>query len=356
MIKLSPNLPTRKRLKTVPRRAHKYANVRTENVGPDASEAATMKSDSIIDLLANPKRVATLAERERTARRGAPGWHGLALRFEPQISMFGELVEITAHPRSPAYQAGLRNGDKIGPFHVPGIGEVLLQNIYAKKLPAGTEVEVPFFRPGAAGRLAGKTTVAFKLARWPRMPEWEKKAQVACGKRVAKTERLQFLERMVDYLRDSIPSSSTAAQATRYLLLLITRYDNPKHKGVWPTHGTIAKSLGLSRRRVHDLDLMLRWFGVLRLLSWPTRNRNSNLLEITWPDPNMTIEPKPTVPTPPTGTSDAVVPDETLRIASTAGPLSEAKTLADLVDASYGDTPRTGPAASPAGTGGAARH
>lgn len=259
----------------------------------------SVKSDSIPYLLANPKHAVRLAERERANRRGAPGWSGLASRFDPQLTMFGNLVEVTAHPKSPAYKAGLRNGDKIGPICVPGIGEVPLQNIDTLKLPVGTEIEVPFFRPGATGRLAGKAAVAFKLARWPRMPEWEKTPQVACGNRVKPSERLQFLAMMVPYLRDKIPSSSTAAQAYRYLAFLVTVRDNDEHRGVWPKHKESARQLGVTRRTIIDLDLMLRWFGTLRLLEWPTENRNSNLLEITWPDPDKPIEPKPTVPPPP---------------------------------------------------------
>jgi hypothetical protein len=153
------------------------------------------------------------------------------------------------------------------------------------------------------GALANETAIAFKLARWPRMPEWEKKPQVACGKRVLPKERLQFLAAMISYLRDNIPAPSVAAQAYRYVAFLLTVRENEKKKGIYTKHKTSAAALGVSRRTVLDLDLRLRWFGVLRLVEKPTDQRNCNLIEITWPDPHKLIQPRPTAPAPPSSGS-----------------------------------------------------
>jgi hypothetical protein len=266
--------------------------------------------NSLPKLLENPKRVAKLVERERAARRPVLGWSGLAPRFDPQIAMFGDRVEVTVHPKSPAYRAGMRTGDVVigGKIHVPGYGDVPLQNLDQLKLPAGTEINVRFCRPGATGALAKEATIAFKLARWLRMPEWEKRPQVACGKRVLQKERPQFLAKMVTYLRDNIPATSVAAQAYRYVAFLVTVRDNDKNKGIYTKHKTSAAALGVSRRTVLDLDLMLRWFGVVRLLEKPTEERNCNIIEITWPDPNKPIQPKPTAPAPPSTSAVAPTP------------------------------------------------
>lgn len=106
---------------------------------------------NIVDLLANPKRAALLVERERAAHRPGVGWSGLALRFDPQIAMFGDRVEVTVHPKSPAYRAGMRTGDVVigGKIYAAGYGDVPLQNLDQLKLPAGTEITVQFYRPGA---------------------------------------------------------------------------------------------------------------------------------------------------------------------------------------------------------------
>lgn len=218
------------------------------------------KPPSIVELITNSQTVRSEREKERATRRAAPGWSGLALRFDPQITMFGDRVEVTVHPKSPAYREGMRTGDVIiGRIHAPGYGEVPLQNLDQLKLQADTQIEVRFYRPGTTGHLANETTIVFKLARWPRMPEWEKNSsQVACGKHVAWNERLQYLFAMVAYLRDKIPSSSTAAQATRYLLLLVGHMNEKRvDKGVWPKHKTSAAALNLARRTVLDLSLTL---------------------------------------------------------------------------------------------------
>jgi C-terminal processing protease CtpA/Prc len=106
---------------------------------------------NIIELLAKPKLAAMLVERERAARRPVLGWSGLAMRFDPQIAMFGDRVEVTVHPKSSAYRAGMRTGDVVigGKIHVAGYGDVPLQNLDRLKLPAGTEITVRFCRPGA---------------------------------------------------------------------------------------------------------------------------------------------------------------------------------------------------------------
>jgi hypothetical protein len=57
---------------------------------------SSMVSDSVIELVANPKRAAALAERERAARRGAPGWLGIQPRYDALSSEATLGVELGA--------------------------------------------------------------------------------------------------------------------------------------------------------------------------------------------------------------------------------------------------------------------
>jgi hypothetical protein len=256
----------------------------------------------VVDLVANPKGVASAIERERAARRGAPGWLGLILRYKSQaVLAFGDgVVEVEVHPRSPAYRAGMRTGDVTEQINVPDIGQVPLENFEALKLPAGTLVGVKFFRPGATGHHAGWLATYFKLARWPRTRRWETHPLVAPGRRVVKEDRTKFLSEMRCYLRAVIPAR-TAALAYCYLDLLVRFHDNDAKPGVWPTYADSAKRLGISRRTVSDLAQMLKWFGVLKLLEGPTLERNSNLWEVCWPLRNEAAWQPPPVPPPPNG-------------------------------------------------------
>jgi hypothetical protein len=254
----------------------------------------------IVDLVANPKRVASAIERERAARRGTPGWLGLIPRYKSQaVLAFGDgVVEVEVHPRSPAYRAGMRTGDVIKPINAGDVGQVPLENFDALRLPAGTPVGVEFFRPGATGHNADWLATYFKLARWPRTRRWETHPRVTPGHRVMKKDRTKFLAEMRRYLREIIPTR-TFAWAYCYLDLLVRFHDNDDNPGVWPTYADSAKRLGISRRTVSDLAQMLKWFGVLKLLEGPTQERNSNLWEVCWPLRNEAARQPPPVPPPP---------------------------------------------------------
>jgi hypothetical protein len=272
-----------------------------------------MSSDrTVLELINNPKLLKSAREKERASRRGAPGWSGLAPRFDAQIAMFGDRVEVTVHPDSPAARARMQTGDVvIGKVHVPELGEVPFQNLDQLKLRHGTEIRLRFARPSATGLLASGVEVSFKLAKWPQIPEWEKRQQVAPGRRVKHPERMKFLQEMIPYLAAAIPpnangATSVAAQATRFLLLLVTRMNRKRDDSeVFPRHETSAKDLGLSIRYVWELDQMLRWFGIFAEVS--NKSRRSKTLAICWPDPAKPIIPKPTVPTAPAAPSTPTI-------------------------------------------------
>jgi hypothetical protein len=95
------------------------------------------------------------------------------------------------------------------------------------------------------------------------------------------------------------PVPLTCALALSYLNLLALVFDNDEKLGVWPHHSTRAEVLGVSRRTIIDLALMLRHFGVIKLLEGPTEKRDSNLYEICFPQVYKAAVQPPPVPPPP---------------------------------------------------------
>jgi hypothetical protein len=255
---------------------------------------------SIIELATDPGLVRKAVEKERAARRGGPGWLGITPRYNAQaILKLGDAAcEAQVHERSPAYRAGIRTGDLIEAMTVLGLGIVHLDNLESLGLRAGTELGIKFLRPNATGRTDAMAVVV-KLAPWPRNRSWEVRQRVAAGARVKKTERPKFLAEMLDYLREVISSPHTRALAYCYLSALLLKRDNERHDGVWESYGESAKSLGVTARTVNDLALTLRHFGVLKLIERPTPKRNSNLVQIVWPDRNKSVAPARPVPFPP---------------------------------------------------------
>jgi hypothetical protein len=266
-----------------------------------------MNSDSVIELIANPKRAARLAERERAARRGAPGWLGITPRENPQTAMFDDdIVEVEVSPR---FRCPVRTGNLVKPLYVPGKGRVPLKNFPTLALPTGTIVGIEFCDPSATGTTrAGWMNTEISLARWPRTRPWETRPHVEPGDRVLKKDRCKFLAEMFYYLQDVIPAPSTGAGNDRrtswlvlfsYLCFMIVVRDNDANPGVWGRQTDIAKELRLSARSVNDFHQILSWFGIIKRLSYPTPNRDSNLYEICWPRRYVVAaQPKP-VPPPP---------------------------------------------------------
>jgi len=201
------------------------------------------------------------------------------------------------HPRSPARKAEVRSGDIVEAISVPGVGRLSLDQFGALNVPARTIIGVEFYRPGACGRPGRKLAVEVKLVPWPRTRQWETRPRVAPGRRIMKPDRPRFLAEMLGYLREMIAAPSTFARAYCYLSLLILKHDNDKHRGIWASYRESAKRLGITARTVNDLALMLRWFGVVRVLQWPTPERNTNLVEICWPTRGQTVgRPSPVAP------------------------------------------------------------
>jgi hypothetical protein len=187
------------------------------------------------------------------------------------------------HERSPAYKAGIRTGDLVEAISVPDMGSVSLEKFDTLDVPARTEVGVEFYHPGGAARRGRKLAVTARLAPWPRTRQWETRRRTAPGRRVMKRDRPRFLAEMLGYLREMIEAPGTFARAYCYLSLLALKHDNDKHRGIWASYRESAKHLGITARTVNDLALMLRWFGVIRVLQWPTPERNTNLVELCWP-------------------------------------------------------------------------
>jgi len=247
---------------------------------------------SVINLVAHPQKAAAAAERER-AKRNAPGFHGMARRLNPQAKLFFEdTTEVEVYRRSPASKAGIRTGDLVKAITVLEFGTVSLDHFHQHAFAAGTRIGVEILRPTARGQ---HRLLAFSitLARLPRQRQWELRPRVSPGPRVKQKERAAFLTKMLSrqgaegfepgYLSTVIPAHQTRALAYEYLSVLLLRFDNDKHRGVWPSHETVARLLGTTARTTYELQRMLLWFGVLRLVEGRGSKRASNLCEITWP-------------------------------------------------------------------------
>jgi hypothetical protein len=204
----------------------------------------------------------------------------------------------------------LREGDVVRAISVLGIGRIPLENFYGMHLPAGTEVGVEFYRPGATGPRAGVMMTTLKLVPWPRTRQWELRPRVAPGPRVLKKDRAKFLAEIIPHLqevcgapRNGDDGERRTAWCTAYAFLsfLVLTRDNEDNAGVWGRQTDTARHLGLSVRTVNDLTQMLCWAGVLRRLSYPTRQRDSNLYEITHPLLFQAATQPPPVPAPPSG-------------------------------------------------------
>jgi hypothetical protein len=267
---------------------------------------------NIVELVANPKLAAKLAERERAKRRGAPGWSGITVRYDAQSAfrLGDDAAEFDVHPRSPARRAGIRTGD-VGVISVAG-EKVSIENFYALRLPAGTAIGVEFYRPAAGGGRSMATTL--KLAPWPRTRQWELRPRIAPGPRVLRKDRRKFLADMIPYLQDLCGRPRRGARGERrtgwctayaYLSFLVLIRDNDDERGIWGRQIDTAKHLGLSVRTINDLAQMLCWGGVLKRLAFPTRGRDSNLYEVTRPLFDQMASQPPAVPLPPNSDTES---------------------------------------------------
>ncbi|MGA2313474.1 MAG: hypothetical protein ABSF87_14070 [Xanthobacteraceae bacterium] len=249
---------------------------------------------TVADLVAFPKRAAAAAERER-AKRNAPGFHGMARRLNPQAKLFEDTTEVEVFQRSPALKAGIHTGDLVIAISVPefGFNQILFDHFHEHAFPAGTRIGVELFRPTAGGRHR-RLSFAITLAPCPRGRQWELQPRESAGLRVKKKERPIFLATMLGrkgaqgyepgYLFHRIPAHETRVLAFAYLATLLLLFDNDKNRGVWPSHETVAGLLGVVSRWTYELQRMLVWFGVLRLVERRGAKR-SNTYEITWPLP-----------------------------------------------------------------------
>ena len=257
--------------------------------------------ENIVDLATNPKRLGRAIERERASKQGRQGWLGLTPRYNIQAEIaFGDVVEVEVHPRSRAYKIGnLRTGDLIKQLiSVDGVGEVSIENFNSCKFLAGTSVGVHFVRSRAGPWM----TTTFKLGPWPQTRTWEVRQRIAPGRRVMKKDRSRFFGEIQPFLREMIPAPRTYAHALSYLARLLFKHDRDENLGVWPSYTDSAKFLGITSRTVNDIALMLRHFGVLKIVELPNEKHNSILYEITWPQSNKSARQPPPVPAPPSST------------------------------------------------------
>jgi hypothetical protein len=270
----------------------------------------------ILQLVDNPRRLASAIEHERAVRRGAPGWLGITRRSDEQavLDLDGdEVFVVDVHERSLAYRSGLRSGLLMkGGVHVQG-RVVLLDDFETARYPAGTEIGIRYYRHSTGRHGKELLSTYFKLSPWPRVRPWETQPRVANGRRIMKADRPKFLAKMIPYLRDAIGSPRSGTKHERrtswlaayaFLSYLVLIRDNDNNPGVWPRQSESADALGLSVRTVNDLTQMLCWFGVLNLLEPPKRGRDSNLYDITEPLPNRPrCQPAPVPPPPAASTS-----------------------------------------------------
>jgi hypothetical protein len=215
------------------------------------------------------------------------------------------MIEVEVHKRSNAYRAGQRTGDLIQRIAVDGV-TVPLEDFYARQFPVGAVVGVEFVRPSSTPGRRGMA-ITFKLGPWPRTRKWETRPRVACGARVPKNRRLLFLADMLTYLQEMVPTPREGALGERrtawfvvyaFLSFLATVRDNEEKNGVWGRLEDAAGKLHLSTRTINDCRQMLCHFGVIRRVAYPSRARNSNMYEITYPERDKPIaQPKP-VPRP----------------------------------------------------------
>ena len=149
------------------------------------------------------------------------------------------------------------------------------------------------------GALANENTMAFKLARWPADTRMGEKATSRMWE-ACFTKRASAISRSDDSISSRQHPCAKHRRAGLSLRgFLLTVRDNDKKRGIYTKHKTSAAALGVSRRTILELDLRLRWLGVLRVLEKPTEQRNCNTIEITWPDPDKPIQSQPTAPAPP---------------------------------------------------------
>jgi hypothetical protein len=266
-----------------------------------------MRSDSIIELLADPKRRQAAIQRERAARRGAPGWLGITRRDNPQsaLAFDDDVFEAEIHPRGPAYRARMRAGDVVTAIIVEG-EKVAIDDFYGLRLPVRTEVGIEFNRPRSTDALRLATTL--KLAPWPRTRLWELRPRIAPGKRVAPKMRQMFLAQMIAYLQEALSAPRSGGCRERrtnwflaytFLSHITLVRDNADRPGVWGRQRDAGEELGLSRKTISEILAQLCWVGALRRLSFPTRERDSNLYEICWPARDQAASQPPPIPSPP---------------------------------------------------------
>jgi Helix-turn-helix domain len=244
----------------------------TKRIAPTALE----------QLLADPEKLKAAIETERRAKLPPQGWSGLSVlaRADWQLSLqLGDNVrQCDVAPRSPAYRAGIRTGNFIRPIRINGAEGLPVDDLDAVALPAGQKIVVEFCRHDR-GRASGWLPVEITLARPPRVPTipaWKKLAPTPSGQRVRRVERTKFLKRMGEH-------PEVTAIMLKALNLAALKYDNDRNIGLWPSYSTWARDLGRSRRTVIEIVARLRHLGILKVVSGPSRQRSSNVYQITWP-------------------------------------------------------------------------
>jgi hypothetical protein len=243
--------------------------------------------------LADPKNIGAAIEEERRAKSPL-GWHGITVapRADWQLSLklgteiSAEVRQVIVDSRSHAYRsAGLRTGNFIGPLEVNGAPGVSVEDFDALGLPIGTIYRFKFWQPErpSHGWMIGEAALVAP-PRKPKIPEWQTKPKIPCGRRVQKKERQSFLNRMA-------VAADMPALAFALLSRLVLHYDNPLNKGVWPSYQTIADDLGIHRQTAIKVIARLCWIGALRRVEGPTASRRTCIFEITWPGRNPAAVP-----------------------------------------------------------------
>jgi hypothetical protein len=248
-----------------------------------ASTAGFTSPQSLDELLSTPGRLTEAIDAERRAKQPPPGWSGLSVlsRADWQMSLsLGDGVrQVEVHPKSPAHRAGIRSENFIQPISLNGAPALPLEELVeAVPMARGDRIIVQFCRHDR-GRASGWIPVELVLVSAPRpsvQPDWKTLLQIPCGRRVARSERVKFINEI--RARPDVTAGMLKA-----LMVALFKFDNPQNQGIWPSYSTWARELNCSRRAMIEIVKRLRWLGAIKVISGPKKNRASNLYVVTWP-------------------------------------------------------------------------
>jgi len=240
-----------------------------------------VRPPSLDELLFTPGRLSEAIDAERRAKEPPQGWLGMFVlarqNWQTSLALGDGVRQVEVHPKSAAYREGIRTGNFVRPIKVNGAAGIPIEEFDTLVLPVGTTLSIEYCRHdrGRANWLLADVVLT-SAPEIPKVPKWKTAPQGLCGRRVQRSERAKFLNEMRR-------KSDVTAAMFRCLNLALYKYDNQENNGFWPSYETWARDLGCERRAAITIISRLRWIGVVRLVSGPTKYRRSNLYQVTWP-------------------------------------------------------------------------